>query len=107
MELSSNMPIGIPRKLYLVLCYQEIHLSDYIQIMLNRLQSQEKQEQTLDKHRQITLHTTMKKVWVFLNIFRHERLGFFVCSFSPKVQEILQYFLKRSTFFTNLNHLFI
>lgn len=65
MELSSNMPIGIPRKLYSVLCYQEIHLSDYIQIMLNRLQSQEKQEQTLDKHRQITLHTRMKKVWVF------------------------------------------
>lgn len=63
MELTGNLPIGISQKF--VFDTLQIALSHYIQIMLNRLQSQEKQEQTLDKHKQIILHTIMKKVLVF------------------------------------------
>lgn len=40
-------------------------VAHYVQIMLNRIHSQEKQEQTLDKHKQIVLDTIMKKFLVF------------------------------------------
>lgn len=63
MELSGNLPTVISQKF--AFDTLQIALSHYIQIMLNRLQSHEKQEQTLDNHKQIILHTIMKKVLFF------------------------------------------
>lgn len=64
--------------------------------MLNRLKVQKTEEQTLNNHKQVILHTIMI---VFLtSLGRHV----FVCLFSPEVQKILQYLLER-TFFTYLN----
>lgn len=62
--------------------------------MLNRLKVLKTQEeQTLNKHKQVILHTIMIN---FFNVFR--RTHVFVCLFSPKVQKILQYFFKEEPF---------
>lgn len=64
--------------------------------MLNRLKVQKTEEQTLNNHKRVILHTIM--IIFLTSLGRHV----FVCLFSPEVQKILQYLLER-TFFTYLN----